>query len=123
MESNAERTVCSCVQIVTDEEEKEILKMVVIEVTLYFNSGSFLSVLFRTILLSIISLLNEPNTSSPANVDASVSFRKWKESKGRDKEYEAIVRFGFCHSYFLFFGHCAPDQSNIKAKQCSSICE
>lgn len=46
----------------------------------------------RTILLSIISLLNEPNTSSPANVDASVSFRKWKESKGRDKEYEAIVR-------------------------------
>jgi len=46
----------------------------------------------RTILLSIISLLNEPNTSSPANVDASVSFRKWKSSKGRDKEYEAIVR-------------------------------
>jgi len=46
----------------------------------------------RTILLSIISLLNEPNTSSPANVDASVSFRKWKTSKGRDKEYESIVR-------------------------------
>lgn len=46
----------------------------------------------RTILMSIISLLNEPNTSSPANVDASVSFRKWKESKGRDKEYENIIR-------------------------------
>lgn len=46
----------------------------------------------RTILMSIISLLNEPNTSSPANVDASVSFRKWKETKGRDKEYENIIR-------------------------------
>lgn len=46
----------------------------------------------RTILLSIISLLNEPNTYSPANVDASISFRKWRESKGRDKEYEHIVR-------------------------------
>lgn len=29
----------------------------------------------RTILLSVISLLNEPNTSSPANVDASVMYR------------------------------------------------
>jgi len=47
----------------------------------------------RTILLSIISLLNEPNTFSPANVDASVSFRKWRESKGKDKEYELIVRY------------------------------
>ncbi|ESO10838.1 hypothetical protein HELRODRAFT_71946 [Helobdella robusta] len=44
----------------------------------------------RTILLSIISLLNEPNTSSPANVDASVSFRKWKE--GKSKDYELKVR-------------------------------
>mmetsp|Transcript_9057 Transcript_9057/g.12694 ORF Transcript_9057/g.12694 Transcript_9057/m.12694 type:complete len:243 (-) Transcript_9057:166-894(-) len=35
----------------------------------------------RTILLSVISLLNEPNTSSPANVDASVAFRDWKEGK------------------------------------------
>ena len=47
----------------------------------------------RTILLSIISLLNEPNTFSPANVDASVMFRKWKDSKGRDKEYENIIRY------------------------------
>ena len=46
----------------------------------------------RTILLSVISLLNEPNTSSPANVDASVMFRRWKDSKGVDKEYENIVR-------------------------------
>ena len=47
---------------------------------------------FRTILLSVISLLNEPNTSSPANVDASVMYRRWKESKGKDKEYENIIR-------------------------------
>ncbi|XP_076350283.1 ubiquitin-conjugating enzyme E2 R1-like [Tachypleus tridentatus] len=46
----------------------------------------------RTILLSVISLLNEPNTFSPANVDASVMYRRWKESKGKDKEYENIVR-------------------------------
>ena len=39
----------------------------------------------RTILLSIISLLNEPNTSSPANVDASVMYRKWQEKK--DSKY------------------------------------
>ncbi|XP_037081587.1 ubiquitin-conjugating enzyme E2 R2-like [Pollicipes pollicipes] len=46
----------------------------------------------RTILLSVISLLNEPNTYSPANVDASVMYRRWKESKGKDKEYENIIR-------------------------------
>eukprot|EP01147_Barroeca_monosierra_P004159 gene4159-6511_t len=36
----------------------------------------------RTILLSVISLLNEPNTNSPANVDANVSYLKYlnKES-------------------------------------------
>jgi len=33
-----------------------------------------------TILLSIISLLNSPNTSSPANVDASVEWRKNPDS-------------------------------------------
>ena len=47
---------------------------------------------YRTILLSIISLLNEPNTFSPANVDASVMYRKWRDSKGKDKEYENIIR-------------------------------
>merc|ERR1719471_2122555 len=46
----------------------------------------------RTILLSVVSLLNEPNTYSPANVDASVMYRRWKESKGKDKEYENIIR-------------------------------
>lgn len=46
----------------------------------------------RTILLSVISLLNEPNTFSPANVDASVMYRRSKESKGKDKEYENIIR-------------------------------
>jgi ubiquitin-conjugating enzyme E2 R len=39
-----------------------------------------------------VSLLNEPNTSSPANVSASVSYRRWKESKGKDREYETVVR-------------------------------
>jgi len=33
-----------------------------------------------TILLSIISLLSAPNTSSPANVDASVEWRKDNEA-------------------------------------------
>lgn len=46
----------------------------------------------RTILLSVISLLNEPNTSSPANVDASVMYRRWRDTKGSDKEYENIIR-------------------------------
>ncbi|XP_021469602.2 ubiquitin-conjugating enzyme E2 R1 isoform X1 [Oncorhynchus tshawytscha] len=44
----------------------------------------------QTILLSVISLLNEPNTSSPANVDASVMYRKWRDSK--DREYSEIIR-------------------------------
>nr|CAD7203456.1 unnamed protein product [Timema douglasi]CAD7411162.1 unnamed protein product [Timema poppensis] len=46
----------------------------------------------RTILLSVISLLNEPNTFSPANVDASVMYRRWRDSRGKDKEYENIIR-------------------------------
>ncbi|KAF7635127.1 UBIQUITIN_CONJUGAT_2 domain-containing protein [Meloidogyne graminicola] len=33
----------------------------------------------RSILLSVISMLNEPNISSPANVDASVCYRKYKQ--------------------------------------------
>jgi ubiquitin-conjugating enzyme E2 R len=43
----------------------------------------------RTILLSVISLLNEPNISSPANVDASVSYRRWRE--GLDDDYATRV--------------------------------
>uniref|UniRef100_A0A8C0LQC1 UBC core domain-containing protein n=1 Tax=Canis lupus dingo TaxID=286419 RepID=A0A8C0LQC1_CANLU len=46
----------------------------------------------RTILLNVISLLNEPNTFSPANVDALVMFRKWRDSKGKDREYAEIIR-------------------------------
>uniref|UniRef100_A0AAY4BNW5 E2 ubiquitin-conjugating enzyme n=1 Tax=Denticeps clupeoides TaxID=299321 RepID=A0AAY4BNW5_9TELE len=46
----------------------------------------------RTILLSVISLLNEPNTFSPANVDASVMYRKWRDSKGKECEYTEIIR-------------------------------
>ncbi|XP_071444681.1 ubiquitin-conjugating enzyme E2 R2 [Hetaerina americana] len=46
----------------------------------------------RTILLSVISLLNEPNTFSPANVDASVMYRRWRGASDRDKEYENIIR-------------------------------
>jgi len=45
----------------------------------------------RTILLSIISMLNEPNTFSPANVDASIMYRKYQQSKGKNKEYEGII--------------------------------
>lgn len=40
----------------------------------------------------MISLLNEPNTFSPANVDASVMYRRWRDSRGKDKEYENIIR-------------------------------
>lgn len=42
--------------------------------------------------MSVISLLNEPNTSSPANVDASVMYRRFRDSQGRDNEYEQIVK-------------------------------
>ncbi|VDQ02475.1 unnamed protein product [Trichobilharzia regenti] len=46
----------------------------------------------RTVLLSVISLLNEPNIHSAAHVDASVAYRKWKESNGVEDEYERIVK-------------------------------
>ena len=46
----------------------------------------------RTILLSVISLLNEPNTFSAANVDASVLYRRWHESRGKDKQYIELIR-------------------------------
>lgn len=41
---------------------------------------------------SIISLLKEPNTFSPAKVDASVMNRKWKEKKDEDREYTDNIR-------------------------------
>lgn len=46
----------------------------------------------------MISLLNEPNTYSPANVDASIMYRRWRDSKGRDKEYENIIRYDIVNS-------------------------
>lgn len=46
----------------------------------------------RTILLSVVSLLNEPNTSSPANVDASVKYRRWVDPAVKDPEYETLVK-------------------------------
>lgn len=58
---------------------------------MHFQSKNRFSV--RTVLMSVISLLNEPNTSSPANVDASVMYRKWKETNGKDEEYSKIVRY------------------------------
>jgi len=58
----------------------------------YLSEAVKAFVLLRTILLSIISLLNEPNTFSPANVDASVAFRKWRDSRGKEKDYANIIR-------------------------------
>ena len=63
--------------------------------TVPIQSLLLLLMIFRTVLLSIISLLNEPNTSSPANVDASVAFRLWKE--GNDNTYERMVRSVYFH--------------------------
>jgi ubiquitin-conjugating enzyme E2 R len=37
-------------------------------------------------------LLNEPNTYSAANVDASVLYRKWRDSRGKDKQYSDVIR-------------------------------
>ena len=48
--------------------------------------------LYRTILLSVISLLNEPNTYSAANIDASVLYRKWRDSRGKDKQYIDLIK-------------------------------
>jgi len=59
---------------------------------MYKSLYLFLFLFNRTVLLSVISLLNEPNTFSPANVDASIMYRRWKDSKGKDKEYENIIK-------------------------------
>merc|ERR1719508_459542 len=68
-----------------------------------------------SILHTVVSLLNEPNTFSPANVDASVMYRRWKDSKGKDKEYENIIRKQVSAS----FAEAAKDQEyeNIIKKQ------
>jgi len=56
-----------------------------------FTMSDLLNYIYRTILLSVISLLNEPNTSSAANVDASVMYRKWVEKK--DDRYVKFIRY------------------------------
>lgn len=68
-------------------------------------SGFYMFLLCRTILLSVISLFNEPNTSSPANVDASVMYRRWKDSKGKDAEYANIIKkqVGIVHLQLSIF--------------------
>ena len=73
--------------------ENESSPLITIKKQLFLLTHNFF--LTRTVLLSVISLLNEPNTFSPANVDASVMYRRWKDSKGKDKEYENIIRFVF----------------------------
>ena len=58
----------------------------------------------RTILMSVISLLNEPNTLSPANVDASVMYRDFVEGKNEKyKEYvqKEVIKY-LLHIEFLF---------------------
>ncbi|VDL28471.1 unnamed protein product [Hymenolepis diminuta] len=37
-------------------------------------------------------MLNEPNINSAAHVDASVAYRKWIESEGRENMYEKRVK-------------------------------
>ena len=69
-------------------------------------------------MLSVVSLLNEPNTSSPANVDASVMFRRWKDSKGKDKEYENIIRFVYFVKQVRF---CLNMRQNDKFDQTNCI--
>ena len=58
--------------------------------------------MYRTILLSVISLLNEPNTSSAANVDASVLYRKWRDSRGKDKQYIELITYAsiYLHTWW-----------------------
>ena len=58
------------------------------------------------ILILQVSLLNEPNTSSPANVDASVMYRRWKDSRGKDKEYENIIRWTLGRSKLGVYSQC-----------------
>lgn len=74
-----------------------------------FSNGVWIS-MYRTVLLSVISLLNEPNTFSPANVDASVMYRRWKESRGKDKEYENIIRYV---SIYLYSGETYVMRHNV----------
>lgn len=46
----------------------------------------------RSVLLSVISMLNEPNTTSPANAHAARMYSQWMKSNKQDSEYEKRVR-------------------------------
>jgi ubiquitin-conjugating enzyme E2 R len=52
----------------------------------------------RSILLSIISMLNEPNTSSPANLDASIEYRKYKEDPINQPTYKEKLEYKIKYS-------------------------
>lgn len=46
-----------------------------------------------SILISIVSLLADPNPNSIANVDAAVSFRKWRETKDPNSLFIQRVKY------------------------------
>ncbi len=48
--------------------------------------------IFRTILLSVVSMLDAPNVNSAANVDASIAYQNWKSSDVNDSTYANKVR-------------------------------
>ena len=48
-----------------------------------------------SILISIVSLLAEPNLNSLANPDAGTAYRKYKETKGLDSSCEFLKRIGY----------------------------
>lgn len=60
----------------------------------------------------MISLLNEPNINSAADVDASVAYRKWIESKGKENMYEKRVRLDIACANVFVFVHNARNCTN-----------
>ena len=44
------------------------------------------------ILLSVISILNEPNINSPANVDASILYKKYREASDKKKSQTVYAK-------------------------------
>ena len=58
-------------------------------------------IIFLKKYIFISKIIFQPNTYSPANVDASVAFRNWKE--GKDNKYKEIIAKQVCSSEFLEF--------------------
>ena len=62
------------------------------------------------ILLSVISILNEPNINSPANVDASILYKKYREASDKKKSTTVYAKIILeqvsislsVYQYFLF---------------------